>query len=410
MDPVLSKGDCSNKNKFERFIRPKGQTSFEIKAQLVVTKMMNNIVKSSFVHLLVCSILKLYSWKCLCWVTVKSSISSELGELPMSEYQKKLNVKRWREDLKSTSSIIYCSSPYQGLCLRLRSHGVAQMERWHMETYPANGKSRLSSPLRLAFPTSKQESRLLQGKISNSHRFRFLLGFLIAWEGLSCLSTACWPAHSGFNWRSWAQIGEVGNCLRPTYKSYHAPGSLAPKMNWIKSQAIWSNVKYHYCNGRWNFKVVWQLLSMLDPCTLLTSSWRSPFLIVLFVLGWRRFFESSWEHVIGQLPSTAFLIIIGLLQFYCMRWQISMQIEHICHAYPVPTGLLCWTKSSIGQVRGICSHTWQGGFIFHNCFPSKALNFAFDMECWHLMLIPCLQLPSVQSGSREGGGSGGGGW
>ena len=134
-------------------------------------------------------------------------------------------------------------SLYQGLCLRLRSHGVAQMERWHMETYPANGKSRLSSPLRLAFPTSKQESRLLQGKISNSHRFRSLLGFLIAWEGLSCLSTACWPAHSGFNWRSWAQIGEVGNCLRPTSKSYHAPGSLAPEMIRLKTA---SNMKQSF--------------------------------------------------------------------------------------------------------------------------------------------------------------------
>ena len=39
MDPIPSKGDCSNENKIERFIRPKGQTSF---ALLVDTEMTND--------------------------------------------------------------------------------------------------------------------------------------------------------------------------------------------------------------------------------------------------------------------------------------------------------------------------------------------------------------------------------
>ena len=30
-------------------------------------------------------------------------------------------------------------------------------------------------------------------------------------------------------------------------------------------------------------------------------------------------------------------------------------------------GLLCSTRSIIGQVRGICSPTWQEGLHFHNC-------------------------------------------
>ena len=76
-------------------------------------------------------------------------------------------------------------------------------------------------------------------------------------------------------------------------------------------------------------------------------------------------------------------------------------------------GLLCSTRSIIGQVRGICSPTWQEGLLFHNCLlHSITLNFAFIIiECWHslLRLIPYLQLPAVQSGSREGGGGGGGG-
>ena len=55
MDPVLLKRNCSNENKIERFIRPKGQKSFAMEAYLVVTEMMNNIVQNSFVHLLVCS-------------------------------------------------------------------------------------------------------------------------------------------------------------------------------------------------------------------------------------------------------------------------------------------------------------------------------------------------------------------
>ena len=83
-------------------------------------------------------------------------------------------------------SLLYGPSPHQGLCLRLPSLAVAQMVRSHTETYPANGKWRLSSPLRLAFPTSKQGSKLLQGKISNSHRFRSWIGFLIAWDWVIC--------------------------------------------------------------------------------------------------------------------------------------------------------------------------------------------------------------------------------
>ena len=88
--------------------------------------------------------------------------------------------KGWSEVNYLNYLLLYGPSLYQGLCLRLPSLAVAQMERSHMETYPASGKWRLSSPLRLAFPTSKQGSKLLQGKISNSHRFRSWLGFLIA--------------------------------------------------------------------------------------------------------------------------------------------------------------------------------------------------------------------------------------
>ena len=174
-------------------------------------------------------------------------------------------------------------------------------------------------------------------------------------------------------------------------------------IDWSKS---WN--KNDDCSVRWNFKVVWQLLSMLDLCILLMSSWRSPSLIVLFVLGWRRFFESSWEHVIGQLPSTALHQIMISIMIYFGKWICQMFIILLCTL----SGLLCSTKSVIGQVRGICSRTWQGGLPTDDCFCSRTLNFAFIFECWHslLRLIPCLQLPSVQGGSWEGGWGGGSGW
>ena len=173
-------------------------------------------------------------------------------------------------------------------------------------------------------------------------------------------------------------------------------------IDWSKS---WNIGKNDDCSVRWNFKVAWQLLSMLDLCILLMSSWRSPSPIVLFVLGWRRFFESSWEHAIGQLLSTALQqIIIGIL-IYFGNW---ICIISLCTL----SGLLFSTKSVIGQVRGICSRTWQGGLPTDDCFCSRTLNFAFISECWHslLRLIPCLQLPSVQGGSWEGGWGGGSGW
>ena len=68
-----------------------------------------------------------------------------------------------------------------------------------------------------------------------------VLAWLLDCLGLIYLWNACWPAHSGFNWRSWAQIGEVGNCLRPTCKSYNAPGSVGPRLiDWKKPKILYN--------------------------------------------------------------------------------------------------------------------------------------------------------------------------
>ena len=223
------------------------------------------------------------------------------------------------------------------------------MERSRMETFPASGKSRLSSPQRPAFPTSKPGSRLLQGKIWNSHRFRCSwLGFLIALDWVT--------SQMHVNRRIQVSIEDLERKLEKLETACGPPVNLI--MLQVPSIQSWSTEKvsnmkhnkhkfsFRYinflkvhgknddCPGRWNFKVVWQLLSMLDLCTLLMSSWRSPSPIVLFVRAWRRFFGSSWEHVIGQLPCTALRIIICILQsmadgcahcpyFHCIPWQGS---------------------------------------------------------------------------------------
>ena len=82
--------------------------------------------------------------------------------------------------------------------------------------------------------------------------------------GPSHCTNGSWPAYSGFNWRSWAQIGEVGNCLRPTCKSDNAPGSCGPIM--IESYEYEALLLFCKFNGV-NVKAMVRIMSVLADGT-----------------------------------------------------------------------------------------------------------------------------------------------